>query len=116
MKIKFNKKIINPIFAFSLKDLKGTELTGTNTVIEKTETGTVLEGEVADISFTQKMRLQGGQYLLQLGCTGFEGNDDFVVYHRLYDICCIQVIADKTTVGYFDMDTRVNYAKGAVHE
>ena len=116
MKIKFNKKIINPILAYSLKYLKGTELTGTNTVIEKTETGTLSQGEVVEISFTQKMRLQGGQYLLQLGCTGFEGNDDFVVYHRLYDICCIQVIADKTTVGYFDMDTRVNYAKGAVHE
>lgn len=115
MKIKFNQKIVNPIFAFSFKDLKGTELTGTNTVIEKTDTGCVSASDIVEISFTQKMRLQGGQYLLQLGCTGFEGNDNFVVYHRLYDICCLQVIADKTTVGYFDMDTSVKYIKGATY-
>ena len=117
MKAEFNKDT-KSLFCFqkASEDLKRTELTEYDTVIEKTETGTLSQGEVVEISFTQKMRLQGGQYLLQLGCTGFEGNDDFVVYHRLYDICCIQVIADKTTVGYFDMDTRVNYAKGAVHE
>lgn len=106
MKIRFNETIENPIFAFSIKDIKGTELTGTNTVIEKTDTGVIRQGEEAEIEFRQKMILQGGQYLLLLGCTGFE-RDDLVVYNRLYDICCINVIADKTTVGYFDLDSRV---------
>ena len=30
------------------------------------------------------MNLQGGEYLLSLGVTGYE-EDDFTVYHRLYD-------------------------------
>lgn len=111
MRIKFNEDILNPIFAFSIKDIKGNELTGTNTVIEKIETGYVKAGEIIEIKFTQIMRLQGGQYLLQLGCTGFVG-DDFVVYNRLYDSCCVQVVSNKTTVGYFDMDTTVKYSKG----
>ena len=111
MRIKFNEDILNPIFAFSIKDIKGNELTGTNTVIEKIETGYVKAGEIIEIKFTQVMRLQGGQYLLQLGCTGFVG-DDFVVYNRLYDSCCVQVVSNKTTVGYFDMDTTVKYSKG----
>ena len=106
MKIRFNETIENPIFAFSIKDIKGTELTGTNTIIEKTDTGVIRQGEEAEIEFRQKMILQGGQYLLLLGCTGFE-QDNLVVYNRLYDICCINVIADKTTVGYFDPDSRV---------
>lgn len=106
MKIRFNTTIENPIFAFSIKDLKGTELTGTNTVIEKVDTGYRKAGEIVKIAFKQKMILQGGQYLLQLGCTGYEG-DKLVVYHRLYDVCCIQNIGDKTTVGYFDMDSQV---------
>ena len=106
MKIRFNTAIENPIFAFSIKDLKGTELTGTNTVIEKVDTGYRKAGEIVEIAFKQKMILQGGQYLLQLGCTGYEG-DKLVVYHRLYDVCCIQNIGDKTTVGYFDMDSQV---------
>ncbi|MEJ8738339.1 ABC transporter ATP-binding protein [Erysipelotrichaceae bacterium HCN-30851] len=108
MKIKFNTKIINPIFAFSIKDVKGTELTGTNTIIEKIDTGICEAGDIIEISFRQKMNLQGGQYLLLLGCTGFE-MDDLVVYNRLYDICLINVVSDKTTVGYFDMDSYVEY-------
>ncbi|MCR5609795.1 MAG: ABC transporter ATP-binding protein [Lachnospiraceae bacterium] len=108
MKIKFNETIENPIFAFSIKDIKGTELTGTNTIIERVDTGVVNAGETVTIKFRQKMRLQGGQYLLLLGCTGYE-RDELVVYNRLYDICLITVISDKTTVGYFDMDTKVDF-------
>ena len=87
-------------------EYQSTELTGTNTVIEKVDTGYRKAGEIVEIAFKQKMILQGGQYLLQLGCTGYEG-DKLVVYHRLYDVCCIQNIGDKTTVGYFDMDSQV---------
>lgn len=109
-KIHFNETIENPIFAFSIKDIKGTELTGTNTIIEKTDTGIIQQGEEVEIEFRQNMILQGGQYLLLLGCTGFE-KDNLVVYNRLYDICCINVISDKTTVGYFDMDSTVTFTK-----
>ena len=107
MKVKFNETIENPIFAFSIKDTKGTEITGTNTIIENIDTGKVEKGRIIDIAFTQKMIIQGGQYLLQLGCTGYE-RDNLVVYNRLYDICCITVISEKTTVGYFDMNSTVH--------
>lgn len=109
MKIKFNETIENPIFAFSIKDTKGTEITGTNTIIEKVDTGIVKKGQTVVIEFKQKMIIQGGQYLLLLGCTGFE-RDNLVVYNRLYDICCITVISDKTTVGYFDLNSKVDYS------
>lgn len=108
MKVKFHETIENPIFAFSIKDTKGTELTGTNTIIEDIDTGIVKVGEEIIIEFRQIMRIQGGQYLLLLGCTGYQG-DNLVVYNRLYDICCITIISDKTTVGYFDMDSTVDY-------
>jgi teichoic acid transport system ATP-binding protein len=58
------------------------------------------------ITFTQKMTLQGGDYLLSLGVTGFE-KGEFVVYHRLYDVRTITVVSDKDTVGYFDPGTVV---------
>lgn len=110
MRVKFAVRIENPIFAFSIKDLKGNEITGTNTIIEKVDTGYVEADETIEIAFTQKMILQGGQQLISLGCTGFE-NDELVVYHRLYDICCLQVISDKTTVGFCDMDSKVEYTR-----
>ncbi len=110
MKVHFYETIQNPIFAFSIKDLKGNELAGTNTIIEQTDTGTVRAGETVEVSFTQKMVLQGGQHLLSLGCTGYE-KDELVVYHRLYDVCCIQVLSKKTTVGFCDLDSVVTYRK-----
>ena len=108
MRVKFNETIENPIFAFSIKDTKGTEIAGTNTIIENVDTGRVEAGQEIIIEFKQKMIIQGGQYLLLLGCTGYE-RDSLVVYNRLYDICCITVISEKTTVGYFDMDSKVDY-------
>lgn len=111
MKIKFNDAINNPIFAFSIRDLKGTELCGTNTFIERVNTGKLKKGDVIEVEFKQKMMLQNGQYLLLLGCTGYEG-DELVVYNRLYNICCIQVISDKITVGYFDVNSKVTMKRG----
>ena len=57
-------------------------------------------------TFTQKMSLQGGEYLLSFGVTGYDGND-FQVYHRLYDVLNITVISDKDTVGYYDMFSEI---------
>lgn len=106
MKVEMTEKITAPIFAFTIKNVRGTEITGTNTMVEKAFLESVEAGEVKEISFTQEMNLQGGDYLLSLGVTGYEG-DDFTVYHRLYDVLNVTVVSDKDTVGYYDMNSVV---------
>ena len=106
MKVKVAEDIEMPIFAFSIKDIKGTEISGTNSLIEKSFMQPVKAGEEKHISFRQQMNLQGGDYLLSFGVTGYE-NDDFCVYHRLYDAVNITVVSDKNTVGYYDMNSEV---------
>lgn len=106
MKVRFLEDLPSPIFAFTIKNIKGVELAGTNSMIEKAFLEPVKAGEEKDISFTQKMELQGGEYLVSFGLTGYEG-DEFTVYHRLYDALNITVISDKDTVGYFDMNSKV---------
>ena len=103
MKVQMHAPIEYPIFALSIKDPKGTEITGTNTMFEKTDFEV---GPIMEISFEQDMNLQGGEYLLSLGCTGYNGTD-FTVYHRLYDVCNITVVSDKNTVGYYDMNSKI---------
>lgn len=103
MKVKMNEHILLPIFAYAIKDLKGTEITGTNTMYEQTDFEV---GKIMEITFRQDMSLQGGNYLLSLGCTGYDGVD-FVVYHRLYDVCNITVVSDKNTVGFYDMNSEI---------
>jgi lipopolysaccharide transport system ATP-binding protein len=106
MKVDFHEDISEPIFAFTLKDLKGTEITGTNTMYEDIPVPVQKKGEVRKIRFTQTMSLEAGEYMLCLGCTGYR-KGDFTVFHRLYDVCNLTVITDKKAVGYFDMFSKV---------
>ena len=106
MRVRFQQNIEAPIFAFTIKNIKGVEITGTNTMIEKAFLQPVKAGSVMEITFTQTVNLQGGEYLLSLGVTGFE-KEEFQVYHRLYDVMNMTVISDKDTVGYYDMNTKV---------
>ena len=106
MKVEIKEDIQAPIFAFSFKNIKGTEITGTNTMFEKSFLEPVSAGDAKEIPFEQEMTLQGGDYLLSLGVTGYEG-DTFTVYHRLYDVINLTVISDKNTVGFYDMNSRI---------
>ncbi|WP_024867289.1 ABC transporter ATP-binding protein [Butyrivibrio sp. FCS014] len=105
MKVRFNRDVAAPIFAFTFKNIMGIEITGTNSMVEKAFLEPAKAGQVKDISFTQKMNLQGGEYLLSFGVTGFE-QDNFTVYHRLYDALNVTVVSDKNTVGYYDMESK----------
>ena len=106
MKVHMEEDLQAPIFAFTIKNVRGTEITGTNTMFEKAFLEPVKAGEEKEVTFTQNMNLQGGDYLLSLGVTGYE-NDDFTVYHRLYDVLNLTVISDKDTVGFYDMNSVV---------
>lgn len=106
MKVKFYETLPAPIFAFSFKNIIGTEITGTNSMVEKAFLESVESGKEKEVVFTQKMSMQGGEYLLSLGLTGYNG-DQFEVYHRLYDVINVSVISDKNTVGYYDMNSTV---------
>ncbi len=106
MKVLFQEDCPAPIFAYTIKNIRGTEITGTNTMVEKAFLEPVKAGTEKEISFKQRMNLQGGEYLLSLGVTGYEG-DEFTVYHRLYDALNITVISDKNTVGFFDPESEV---------
>ena len=106
MTVRFMEDLPAPIFAFTIKNIKGVEITGTNTMVEKAFLESVKAGTVMEITFTQEMNLQGGEYLLSLGVTGFE-KEEFQVYHRLYDVMNMTVISDKDSVGYYDMNSEV---------
>ncbi len=106
VKVRFFDTIQDPIIALSFKNMQGTEITGTNTMFEKITTGTKHKGDVLIVTFTQNMSLQGGEYLISLGCVGYR-EGEFTVYHRLYDVFNLTVISSKNTTGFYDMDSIV---------
>ena len=107
MKVKFAQSIIAPIFAFTLKDSKGLELTGTNTNMKYVTTGTYTKDQIITISFKQKANLQLGSYALSVGCvtlneTGVE------VYSRIYDAILFDIIGAAQMVGFFDLQSEIH--------
>ncbi len=106
MKVSFKENVKQPIFAYKFVNAKGVEITGTNTMYEKCFLEEVPAGKTLEITFKQDMNLQGGDYIMSFGCTGYQ-LDTFVVYHRAYYAMSVTVISEKNTVGYYDMNSIV---------
>ena len=110
MKVKFAHTLDDTIFAFTLKDAKGLEITGTNTMMKDIQTETCIQNQTMIVTFTQKANLQLGKYALSLGCvtlneTGIE------VYHRLYDCILFEVIGEAQMVGFYDLQSDIAIKK-----
>jgi len=107
MKVEFNEAIKDPIFAFTIKDAKGLEITGTNSMMKHLQTGNYKQGDRVTITFQQNMNLQLGKYALSLGCVGI--NDSGIeVYSRLYDAVLFEVIGSEKMVGLFDLHSEIS--------
>lgn len=109
-KVRFINEVEDPIFTYTIKNIQGVAITGTNTMYEKKSIGTAEPGDVFVCTFRQKMNLQGGNYLLSISCTGYNGTE-FTVYNRLYDVVKLSVLSDRDTVGFYDMFSDVSIEK-----
>ncbi|MBR3008095.1 MAG: ABC transporter ATP-binding protein, partial [Stomatobaculum sp.] len=59
--IRFHAPLAMPIFTYTIRDKKGTDLSGTNTMFEGCDVRPVKAGDTYEVRFTQKMTLQGGE-------------------------------------------------------
>ena len=110
-KVRFNSEVKNPIFTYTFKNVKGLEVSGTNSLIEREFFEVGKAGEEYVVSFKQNMSLQGGDYLLSMSCTGYDLEGNLKAYHRCYDLLSVTVISDKDTVGFFDMYSKCQIEK-----
>ena len=106
-KIKFNKMIDEPIFAFSIKDFKGLELGGVNTKVYKTITGTYQKGDIVTVEYKQQIPLAPEKYAVTFGCTKFKPNGELEVFDRKYDAFFIEIMAYRDCLGMMDFKTEI---------
>ncbi len=109
-KTRFNCDLDDPITAFTIKDVKGFDLTGTNTLFKDISIGKVKKGDIIVTEFVQRMMLNPGGYLLSFGCAGLE-DGEYTVYDRRYDVITFEVVSDKSSVGVFDLDSRITVSR-----
>lgn len=110
LKLRFNATIHNPIVAYTIKDVKGFDISGTNTLFQNIDIGTFHEGNILLATFKHKIILNPGGYLLSFGCAGLE-NGEYVVYERRYDYLTFDVISKRASVGLFDLDSKITITK-----
>ncbi len=110
-KIKFNEDVDMPIFTMTIKDFKGLEMCGTNTLIEMVDTGSFKKGEIAEVTFKQKIKLGPGKYTLSFSCTHINSNGELEVLNRKYDALLIEIISSKECVGFIRLDSNISYVK-----
>lgn len=106
MQVQFQADIANPVFAYTIKDLKGLEVTGTNTKFKKQPPQTYRKGDLAEVKFEQVLNMQAGSYALSLGCVG-SNESGLTVYHRLYDAVLFEVASSLPMVGLYDLETNI---------
>lgn len=110
-KIKFNEDIQDPIFTMTLKDFKGLEIGGTNTLIEGIVTGKYKKGDIVTAEFKQKLNVAPGKYTLSFSCTHFNNKGDLEVLNRKYDALLIEILSTKNTVGLIRLDSKIRIEK-----
>lgn len=107
-KIKFLKDVKDPIFTMTLKDFKGLEIAGTNTLIEKIVTGEYKKGQIVEAHFKQKFNVAPGKYTLSFSCTHFNHKGELEVLNRKYDALLVEVLSTKDTVGLMRLDSKID--------
>lgn len=109
-KTRFNTDMNDPITAFTIKDVKGFDITGTNTLFKDVSIGKVKKGDIILTEFVQRMMLNPGGYLLSFGCAGLV-NGEYKVHDRRYDVITFEVVSDKSSVGVFDLDSTIKVSR-----
>ncbi len=106
MRVQFHDTVETPVFAYTIKDVRGFDISGTNTRFQKLETGKFSKGDFIEIVFTQKMILSSGSYILSFGCGGTESTE-YVIYERRYDVLSFEVISTQPNVGFVDLKSNI---------
>lgn len=110
-KVIFYEKVTNPIFTMTVKDFKGLDMMGTNTVQEKIVTGVFEKGDMAIAEFRQKISLAPNKYTLSFSCTHFNDNGELEVLSRKYDALLVEITSNKDCVGLYRLDSDITVEK-----
>lgn len=110
-KIVFKEDVIDPIFTMTIKDFKGLEMCGNNTLFEKIATGEFKKGDVVVAEFSQIIPLSPAKYTVSFSCTKFNEKGELEVLDRKYDALLVEVLSTKNCVGFLKLDSDITITK-----
>lgn len=91
-------RINEPIFAMRIRNSKGVDIYGTNTLYLKVPTPNLNNGDLTQISYKLVLNVLAGHYFISISCGHFEG-EELKIDHRIYDAIEISVVQSDFTFG-----------------
>lgn len=110
-RIAFYADVNDPIFTMTIKDFKGNDMCGTNTLIEKHVTGKYKKGDKVEVCFEQLIPLCAGKYTVSFSCTHFDSTGKLEALSRKYDALLVEIVSMKDTVGTIRLDSNISFKK-----
>lgn len=107
--LKAASDIEEPIYALSIKDVRGQEVYGTNTLFQGVATTPVGKGEQRLVTFSQQLNLMAGTYFLSAGWVCFAGTE-LQVIHRRYDVIKFDVLPTDRSFGIANCFSQISVA------
>ena len=101
--------VSKPIYALTIRDTKGQQIYGQNTLFTKLPTNDLKEGEKIKVTFQLTANLGDGKYLISLGVTRFKENDELEVIHRRYDAEELEVINSDGSFGIANCNGSIKF-------
>jgi ABC-type polysaccharide/polyol phosphate transport system ATPase subunit len=98
--------IRKPIYAMTIRDTKGQQVYGQNTLFSKTPTNDLENGKKIKITFQLSANLGAGKYLISFGVTRFQ-DDELQVIHRRYDAEEIEIISADGSFGIANCNSSI---------
>ena len=105
--VVLGKELIRkPIYAITIRDTKGQQVYGQNTLFSKTPTNDLENGKKIKITFQLSANLGAGKYLISFGVTRFHG-DELEVIHRRYDAEELEIISTDGSFGIANCNSSI---------
>ena len=95
--------IADPIYALTLKDVRGQEIYGTNTYFQNQTPPAVAPGGEVEAVFDLQLNVQPGVYFISLGWVRLV-NGEVQVIHRRYDVLRFDVLPRDRSFGLAHVD------------
>lgn len=97
----------DPIFAITIKDVRGQEIFGTNTYFQNQTLSSLQPGDERQVDFELQANLLPGVYFISLGWVRLQ-NGDVEVIHRRYDSLRMEVFPTDRSFGIAYCPTKID--------
>ena len=111
MNCEARSDILHPIYAVTIKDVRGQEVFGTNTYFRGDSVPNLSRGERAQVTFRLRLNLMPGIYFLSAGWVRLEAGDVQVIERR-YDVIRFEVTGRDRSFGIAFCDHAVEVRAG----